>query len=268
MSNLQNTARRLAWMRRIPGFLAWNRLFFMRDYPSQAREVFGLSFRHPLGLAPVLDRQADLMDACYSLGYAFTGIIPGDMPVSDITDRLSQRKSPILAFVELRADGPTEEQARKDLIRTYSLLYDFTDCFVVDINRPSGLDTLDNISEWTEILDELLELRLCYDRYTPILLRLPPDQSDDETIRVMDFCLLSGIDGVIATGLEKVKLTAGYSKGRLPIIGSGAIATPSDAVDLLQAGACLLELSQGLPGHNRTTVRRILQVLDNPQNHS
>lgn len=262
MSNLQYTVQHVARMRRIPGFLAWNRLVFKREYPSLARDVFGLRFPHPLGLAPVLDRQADLLDACSSLGYAFSGIIPGDTPVSLIADRLAGRKSSILASVELRADGPTEEQARQNLIRTYSLLYDFTDYFVLDLSRKIGISSLDDISDWKDILDEILELRLCYEKYRPVILRLPPENDEEQTARALDYCMLSGIDGVIASGLQKVRQIVRLTKGRLPVIGSGMGSTLSEPADMLQAGASLVEIAQGIPGHRRTTVRRILQALD------
>ena len=262
MSNLQNTARRMVLLRHVPGFQAWNRLFFKREHPALAREAFGLHFPHPLGLAPVLDHQVDLLDGCDSLGYCFTGIIPDE--IGTVALRLSNRKSGILAYVELRADENSEDQVRRHIVRTYSLLYDFADFFVVDINPRSGLSSMDDVSDWKDILDELLELRLCYDRYKPILLRFSPDQPLDLTHRILDFSLLSGLDGVIAPGIGLVKETVQYTKGRLPVIGAGAINSPAEAAALLDAGAVLLEVAQGIPYHIRSTARRILQALDNP----
>lgn len=262
MSNLQKTARRMVLLRHIPGFQAWNRLFFKREHPALARDAFGIDFPHPVGLAPVLDRQEELLDGCDSLGYSFTGIIPND--IGTVAARLSNRKSGIIAYVELKADDRTEEQVRQHIVRTYSLLYDFADFFVVDINRQDGLNSMDDISDWKDILDELLELRLCYERYKPILLRISPDQPADLMHRILDFSLLSGIDGVIAPGVSLVREVFRYTKGRLPVIGAGAITSPQDAAALLDAGAVLVEVAQGIPFHCRSTARRILQALDNP----
>ena len=261
MSNLQKTARRMVLLRHVPGFQAWNRLFFKREHPALARDVFGIDFSHPLGLAPVLDRQEELLDGCDSLGYSFTGIIPDD--IGTVAARLFNRKSRIKAFVELRADDSTEEMVRQHLVRTYALLYDFADFFVVDVSGRSGLNSMDDISDWKDILDELLELRLCYERYVPVVLRLSPDQPLDLTHRILDFSLLSGIDGVIAPGLTLVQEIVRYTKGRMPVIGAGAISTPQEAAALLDAGAVLLEVAQGSPFHCRSTDRRILQAIDN-----
>ena len=73
MSSLQQSARGMLWKRRLPGYLFWNRLRFRREYPALARDLFGVHFRHPFGLAPVLERQDELMDLCDSIGFSFTG---------------------------------------------------------------------------------------------------------------------------------------------------------------------------------------------------
>ena len=262
MSNLQQSARRMVWRRHIPGFKAWNRLFYRCEHPSLGREAFGIRFPHPLGVAPVLERQIDILDELDSIGFAFTGIIPGTTPIPVIADRLASRKSGIIVSVELRAEESDENQVLDHLVRTYSLLYDFADYFIIDINRQSGLSSLDDLSDWTDILDELLSLRLCYERYKPILLRLSPSHTDDQMDRILDFSLLSGIDGLIAPGVSKVRQVVAYTKGRIPVIGSGAIAAPEDAIALLDAGATLIEVAQGLPSKGYSTSKRILKAIE------
>lgn len=252
-------------LRYIPGFEAWNRLLFRRDYPSLKRDVFGVMFSHPVGLAPVIERQDELLGIWDGLGFAFTGILPGRTDnLKTLADRLATRNPAFKVFIELRAEGDSEERAKANLIRQYSLLYDFTDFFVIDLNRQSDLITFDDISDWTDIMDELLNLRLCYDRYVPILLRLPPEDDDNQSNRILDFCLLSGMDGVVAPGISRIRQAYEYTKGRLPIIGSGAVSSPQEAIDMLEAGASLVEVAQGVRGHGRSTPRRILKALSNP----
>ena len=265
MSQLQAYARRMLWMRHIPGFRFWNRLRFRREHPALARDAFGIRFRHPVGLAPVLERQADLLDEIDSIGFSFTCLIPGETPIEVLAERLQGRKSPIVTAVELRAEGESEKAGQQSMIRQFSLLYDFADCFVVDINRESGLSSLDDFSDWTELLDELLSLRLYYEHYRPILLRIAPGHSEEQMTRILDFCLMSGFDGVVAPGIAKVKFCADYAGKHIPIIGSGAVTTAEEAIALLQAGATLVEVAQGLPDKGRETAKRLLKVLDNPQ---
>ena len=262
MSTIIQSARGMLWKRRLPGYLFWNRLRFRREYPALARDLFGVHFRHPIGLAPVLERQDELLDVCDSIGYSFTGLIPGETPLQAVTERLQTRETPIVAAVELRADGATEEDAKQRMIRQFSLLYDFADFFIIDINRESGLSSLDDFSDWTELLDEVLSLRLCYERYKPILLSISPGHEEGQMRRILDFGLLSGFDGVVVPGLAKVRFCAEYTRNRFPIIGSGAISSPEEALALLQAGASLVEVAQGIPNRPRLTPKILLKALD------
>ena len=264
MSSLQQSAHGMLWKRRLPGFHFWNRLRFRREYPALARDLFGIHFRHPVGLAPVLERQDELLAVCDSFGFSFTGIIPGETPLQMVAERLQERTTPIIASVELRAEGATEEEAKQRIIRQFSLLYDFADYFVIDINRESGLSSLDDFSDWTELLDELLSLRLCYERYRPILLRIAPGHEEEQMRRILDFGLMSGFDGIVAPGLAKVRFCAEYTSNRFPIIGSGAITSPEEALSLLHAGACLIEVAQGIPARPRSTAKSLLKAIDQP----
>jgi len=262
MNSLQSCVRHFLWWRNIPGLRFWNRLFYRREHPALGRELFGIRFRHPVGLAPVLERQADLLDECDSIGFSFTGLIPGDMPLLALTQRLQARKTPIVVAVELRAEGVSGELSQQEILRQFALLYDFADFFVVDVNRESGLSSLDDFSDWTALLDELLSLRLCYERYKPIVLRLSPTHTAEQMTRILDFIRLSGFDGIIAPGAEKVRFCTAYTKGRLPVIGSGAISTPEEALALLQEGASLIEVAQGIRGKALRTSRILLKAIE------
>ena len=265
MSSLQQNARRMLWMRYLPGFQLWSRLRFRREHPALEREVFGIRFRHPIGLAPVLDQQVELLDACDSIGFSFTGFIPGDTPIQTVADRLQGRESPIVAALELRADGESEVAAQQAMTRQFSLLYDFADFFIIDINRESGLSSMDDFSDWTPLLDELLSLRLYYEKYRPIVLRIAPGHTEEQMQRILDFCLQSGFDGVIAPGIAKVRFCAEYMQKRIPVIGSGAVSTPEEALGLLQAGASLVEVAQGIRNKGFQTAKILLKAIDHPQ---
>ena len=268
MLSLQQSARRMLWKRRLPGFNFWNRLRFRREHPALERDVFGIHFRHPVGLAPVLERQVELMDVLDGIGFSFTGFIPGEMSVHAVAECLQGRKSPIVAAVELRADGSSEEEAKQRMIRQFSLLYDFADFFIIDINRESGLSSLDDFSDWTQLLDELLSLRLYYERYRPILLRIAPAHTEEQMTRILNHCLMSGFDGVVAPGVDKVRFCTSHAQNRIPVVGSGAVTSPEEALALLEAGASLVEVAQGIPYKPRQTAKRLLKAIDNPQKPS
>ena len=80
--------------------------------------------------------------------------------------------------------------------------------------------------------------------------------------RILDFVLMSAFDGVVAPGLAKVRFCVEYTRNRLPVIGSGAITAPDEVLALLQAGASLVEVAQGVPGKPRQTAKRLLKAIE------
>lgn len=90
------------------------------------------------------------------------------------------------------------------------------------------------------MLDELLNLRLCYEQFTPILLRLPVGLTPEEMQGILSYCMLSGINGIVAQRIGNVRKVLEITKGRIPVMGSSY--TPEEAALMLQEGASLVEL--------------------------
>lgn len=127
----------------------------------------------------------------------------------------------------------------KDIIRQFSLVYDFADLIIIDPDADDGIASPD-LSDITALLDELISLRLCYEQFTPIYLRLAEGLTPEEIRALISSCRLSGIDGVVAPGVRKVRFCAEETQRRYPIIGAGA-QTPEEALDQLRSGALLVE---------------------------
>ena len=63
-------------------------------------------------------------------------------------------------------------------------------------------------------------------------------------------------------GVSKVRQVVAYTQGRVPVIGSGAITAPEEAIALLEAGATLVEVAQGVPSKGIATAKRILKAIE------
>ena len=192
------------------------------------------------------------------------------------------------------------EDAAKDYEKGFGLLYDFVDMFVVNVSCPNvvGLTALQDISFLGEIVDKLLDLRMYYDTYKPILLKVSPDLSHQQLDEIIDYCLRSGIDGIVAgnttrsregitsiseekiaaignggmsgaplhnKNLELVKYVHTRSEGKLPIIGVGGIMSPEQAKAMLDAGASLIELYSGFIYEGPALIKNILKYLENSE---
>ena len=188
------------------------------------------------------------------------------------------------------------EQVAEDYATAFSLLYDYVDMFVINISCPNveGLTSLQDVSSLSDIMDNLLNMRTGFDTYKPILLKLSPDLAHSQIDELIEYSLVSGIDGIVAgnttrtrdglslpkekieeigrggmsgaplysKNLEMVRYIYGKTGGRLPIIGAGGIMSPEQAQDMLDAGASLIEIYTGFIYEGPGFVERILKHLD------
>ena len=112
-----------------------------------------------------------------------------------------------------------------------------------------------DISDTVNLLDSLLALRLCYEKYTPVYLRISNRVTNDELHSLLSYCRMSGIDGIVAQGLQKLKAIREESLGRIPVCGTTN--DSDEAIKMLNEGASLVELDT-----NPLLFKRTLQILE------
>jgi len=224
------------------------RLFYRRRYPGLQTEAFGLSFLNPVGLSSASVRTTRRTNRLSDLGLGFLCLDVSGRDIRQVVDQISVRDTDTMLAAEITSD----------FVRTYSLLYDFADLFIISPDNQSGLQAPE-IPDICDILDELLSLRLCYEHYRPVILRISPGFTPDEVRSLLDFCLLSGVDGVAVSSGARVDLVREYTKGRLPVIVSAPGCTGADGRMLLDKGASLIETAPG-----RHSARKLLKYLSKP----
>lgn len=211
---------------------------------SLRRELFNLSFDNPIGIGPGLDKDASYYRPLTAYGFSFVDI--GPLGSDTILQALSR----------LKADDPETNVSiciEKDHVRCFTLAYDFADMFVFNIKD-------DRI---TEVMDKILETRLTYDAYRPVLVRISHSMPEEDLHYILDYCMLNGIDGVVVATSENVAIVHKYTNGRLPIIGYGGIRSYEQARDMLSAGASLIEITTGLVLDGPSLANVILKHLEN-----
>lgn len=196
------------------------------------REVSGLVFRNPLGS---------------NAGYGSASFIVTTPPKDNVIAWLSgikQRHSGQVAAVDIS----------EDFQRLFSLSYDFADLLIINPDHDGGINAMD-ISDTVNLLDSLLALRLCYEKYTPVYLRISNRVTNDELHSLLSYCRMSGIDGIVAQGLQKLKAIREESLGRIPVCGTTN--DSDEAIKMLNEGASLVELDT-----NPLLFKRTLQILE------
>lgn len=217
--------------------------FFKKKQNSLAVEMLGLHFANPVGLMLPPDTPIKCPRMLQKAG--FTCLTPPKDNVLEWVSNLQEiRKKTVLAV-----------NLKTDIVRSFSLVYDFADLIVIDPDSDNGISSPD-IADTAQLLDELVSLRLCYEHHTPIFLRLSHEDTPDEIHPLVSCARLSGLDGIVAPTPEKVRLTALECQSRMPIIG--IVENPEDALAELQAGATLVQT------HMRPhALNRILKAIEN-----
>lgn len=318
----------LSILRYVPFAQATIRAIYKKDSPSLEKEVFGIKFPNPVGLAGGLDKNGEFYNDMANFGFGFVEIgsltplpqdgnpkprcfrVPGDKAiinrfginnkgVKNAVEHLKKVRPEVIVAANISKNTSSiNEDAAKDYEKSFGLLYDFVDMFVVNVSCPNvvGLTALQDISFLGEIVDKLLELRMYYDTYKPILLKVSPDLAQAQLDEIIEYCLRSGIDGIVAgnttrsregltsisqerieaignggmsgapihkKNLELVKYVHTKSEGKLPIIGVGGIMSPQDAKAMLDAGASLVEIYSGFIFEGPGLVKNIIKYLEN-----
>lgn len=288
-------------------------------------EVMGIRFPNRIGLAAGLDKNADHIKGLSALGFGFleVGTVtprPQDgnpkprlfrLPEANaIINRMGFNNKGVLHLVEQvkkaqfegvlginigkNKDTPADK-AVDDYLLCMQQVYCHAAYITVNLSSPNtpGLRDLQFGEPLTALLTRLKQeqasLAEQYDVYKPLAVKIAPDMSADDTLRIAETLAETGIDAVIATnttvqrdqvqdllhgkeqgGLSGAPLTelstelianlARALNGALPIIGVGGIMNAEDAKAKLAAGAELLQVYSGFIYHGPPLIHELVSL--------
>ena len=239
----------------IPGKLWALRLFFKVKDTRLEREVFGLKFDNPVGLAAGFDKDAKLFDELASFGFGFVEIgtvtpLPQDgnpkprlfrvkddsglinrmgfnnQGIEAVVARLRRKKSDIIigGNIGKNKDTPNEDAAN-DYAICFEKLFPYVDYFAVNVSSPNtpGLRDLQEKAPLTALLNSLQELNNNKDKRKPILLKIAPDLTDEQLDDIIEIVADTKIDGVIATNTTIDRSSLKTAKNKVEAIGNGGL---------------------------------------------
>ncbi|WP_431158481.1 quinone-dependent dihydroorotate dehydrogenase [Winogradskyella poriferorum] len=215
---------------KIPGVKAMFRGMYQVNDPSLERELFGLKFKNPVGLAAGFDKDAKLYNELSNLGFGFIEIgtiTPKPQPGnpkkrlfrlksdSAIINRMGFNNGGVEAAVErLKKNNNVliggnigknkvtpNESATEDYKLCFEALFDYVDYFVVNVSSPNtpNLRALQDKKPLTDLLKALQVLNFNQENQKPILLKIAPDLTDEQLMDIIEIVKTTKIDGVIAT---------------------------------------------------------------------
>jgi len=215
----------------VPGMKSiFKGLFTITDKRLE-REVFGIKFPNPVGLAAGFDKNADYYQEMDNLGFGFIEIgtvtpvaQPGNpqprmfrLPADEgLINRMGFNNGGVELAIKNLKNRPKHiiiggnigknkvtpnNEAINDYITAFDALFDYVDYFVVNVSSPNtpGLRELQDKGPLTEILNALQERNKKKPNPKPILLKIAPDLTDSQLDDIVDIITDTHTDGVIAT---------------------------------------------------------------------
>ena len=215
----------------MPFGLALASLFFRKKDPRLEREVFGIKFPSPVGVAAGLDKDAEVPDALGALGFSFVEIgtvtpepqpgnpsprlfrLPEDKALINrmgfnnqgakaAAGRLAKRRTRVIVGGNIGKNKVTPNaQATSDYLKCYDALYPYVDYFAVNVSSPNtpGLRELQDKEPLEALLTALQKKNASMPAAKPVLLKIAPDLTDDQLDDIIEIVGNTGIAGVIAT---------------------------------------------------------------------
>ena len=203
---------------------------FVKDVKLE-RNLFGITFKNPVGLAAGFDKNAVLFDELSNYGFGFIEIgtvtpkPQGGNPkkrifrlikdkaiinrmgfnndgVEAVVKRLKTKKTNILIGGNIGKNKITpNNRAVDDYLICFNALFDVVDYFVVNVSSPNtpNLRDLQEKEPLTKLLNRLQAENHLKVKRKPILLKIAPDLTDSQLMDIIDIVKITKIDGVIAT---------------------------------------------------------------------
>jgi dihydroorotate dehydrogenase len=203
---------------------------FVVEDKKLEREVFGIKFPNPVGLAAGFDKDAKLYKELSNFGFGFIEIgtlTPKPQPgnekkrlfrlkedkaiinrmgfnnggVTEAVERLKKNNGVLIGGNIGKNKVTANEKAVDDYLICFNALFEQVDYFVVNVSSPNtpNLRELQDKEPLTKLLNTLQQENLKRPVQKPILLKIAPDLTDSQLLDIIDIIKETGIAGVIAT---------------------------------------------------------------------
>ncbi len=222
------TAHHLAFgvIRLLPGFLCG----LSRPHPSLAVDALGLRFPSPFGLAAGFDKEAAGIRGLGVLGFGHVEVgtitaVPQSgnprprlfrlIPDRAVVNRMGfnnagaaaaarrvararrRRNRPVIGVNIGKSRVAAIEDALDDYLASTRLLAPLADYLVVNVSSPNtpGLRGLQELDRLAPLLEAVRDAAAG----TPVLVKIAPDLTDEQALRIAELSVRLGLPGLVAT---------------------------------------------------------------------
>ncbi|MCD8412120.1 quinone-dependent dihydroorotate dehydrogenase [Tenacibaculum finnmarkense] len=219
------------------------------------RNLFGLTFKNPVGLAAGFDKNAVLYNELANFGFGFVEIgtvtpkgqagnpkkrlfrLKDDQGIINrmgfnneglevAIEQLKKNKGKIIIGGNIgKNTDTTPENYTQDYVTCFKGLHPYVDYFVLNVSCPNvgSHAKLDDVSYLKELITEVQALNNKEVKQKPILLKMAPDLNNQQLDEIIELVAQTKIDGVIASNTSVNRANLKASKERLTEIGNGGV---------------------------------------------
>lgn len=240
---------------KIPGFKALFRSLYVLNDKRLERQLFGLTFKNPVGLAAGFDKNAVLYNELANFGFGFIeigtvtpkgqsgnpkkrlfrlkadqGIINrmgfNNEGVEAAIAQLKKNKGQLIIGGNIGKNTTTKpEDYTKDYLACFNALHPYVDYFVLNVSCPNvgSHAKLNDKAYLEELISDVQRANKTFERQKPILLKIAPDLNNGQLDEIIELVKSTGLDGVIASNTSTDRLGLKASKEQLEAIGHGGL---------------------------------------------
>jgi len=219
------------------------------------RDVFGLHFPNPVGLAAGLDKNAVAYEMFGRMGFGFVeigtvtpkpqtgnpkprlfrlvddkGLINrmgfNNLGAAHAVEQLKKRKRNMVVGGNIGKNTATpNEDAVADYVYCFNQLFDYVDYFVVNVSCPNvaNLHKLQDTDSLNQILEAVQSINLKKENPKPVLLKIAPDLTHGQLDEIVEIVHSSKIAGLVASNTTTWRTGLSISEERIKEIGNGGL---------------------------------------------
>ena len=240
---------------KVPFFSAIFRAMYLIEDKRLERNLFGITFKNPVGLAAGFDKNAVLYNELANFGFGFIEIgtvtpkgqegnpkkrlfrLKDDQGIINRMGfnndgletaivQLKKNKGKLIIGGNIGKNTQTSPQNyTNDYEECFKGLHPYVDYFVLNVSCPNvgSHEKLNDKEYLLELILAIQNLNLLEPTQKPILLKIAPDLNNNQLDEIIEIVAETKIDGIIASNTSTSRSRLKASKKQLQEIGNGGL---------------------------------------------
>ena len=240
---------------KVPFFSAIFRAMYLVEDKRLERNLFGITFKNPVGLAAGFDKNAVLYNELANFGFGFIEIgtvtpkgqegnpkkrlfrLKDDQGIINrmgfnndgletAIEQLKKNKGKLIIGGNIGKNTQTSPQNyTNDYEECFKGLHPYVDYFVLNVSCPNvgSHEKLNDKEYLLELILAIQNLNLLEPTQKPILLKIAPDLNNNQLDEIIEIVAETKIDGIIASNTSTSRSGLKASKKQLQEIGNGGL---------------------------------------------